>query len=135
MFGSRRLSLLALSLACLSLAACSTLVTGTRERIAVSTPGVSGAICALSGGDGVNATVQAPGRVSVPKSKKTIEMTCSAPGRAPVTQTIASTYSDWSIVEYPLGYPIDAVTGAMWVYPRQVAVVFPGNRDQSVSRR
>jgi hypothetical protein len=135
MFRSRRLPVLALSLACLGLGACSTVVTGTRQRIAISTPGVSGATCALTGGDGVRATVQAPGSVSVSKSKKNIEMTCSAPDHVPVTQTIASTYSDWSIVEYPLGYPIDAVTGAMWAYPKQVAVSFPGSRDQSVSRQ
>jgi hypothetical protein len=134
MFRSPRLPLLALPLACLSLGACSTIVTGTSEQIAISTPGVSGATCALAGGDGVNATVQVPASVSVSKSKKNIEMTCSAPGRAPVTQTIASTYSDWSIVEYPLGYPVDAVTGAMWVYPKQVAVSFAAG-DQSALRQ
>ena len=135
MFRSHRLAMLALPMACLSLDACSTIVTGTGQQIAISTPGVSGATCMLTGGDGVNATVQAPGRVSVSKSKKNIEMTCSVQGRAPVTQTIASTYSDWSIVEYPLGYPIDAVTGAMWVYPKEVAVSFAGSSGQSASRQ
>ena len=131
---SRRLATLALPLACLGLGACSTLVTGTGQQIAISTPGVPDATCALTGGDGVNATVQVPASVSVSKSKKNIEVTCTAPGRAPVTQTIASTYSDWSIVEYPLGYPIDAVTGAMWAYPKQVAVAFAG-AGQSASRQ
>jgi hypothetical protein len=135
MFRSPRLPLLALALACLSLGACSTIVTGTSEQIAISTPSVSGATCALAGGDGVKATVQVPASVSVAKSKKNIEMTCSAPGHTPVTQTIASTYSDWSIIEYPLGYPIDAVSGAMWVYPKQVAVAFPGGGYPSGSRQ
>ncbi|WP_284948150.1 hypothetical protein [Acidisoma cladoniae] len=132
---SRRPAMLALPLACLCLDACSTIVTGTGQQIAISTPGVSAATCTLTGGDGVNATVQTPGSVSVSKSKKDIHVACNAPGRAPVTQTIASTYSDWSIVEYPLGYPIDAVTGAMWVYPKQVTVSFAGSGDQALSRQ
>ena len=127
---SRRLAILGLPLACLCLDACSTLVTGTGQQIAIDTPGVVGATCTLTGGDGVNATVQIPGSVQVSKSKKDILVACRAPGRAPVTRTVASTYSDWSIVEYPLGYPVDAVTGAMWVYPKQVAISFG---DQAAS--
>jgi hypothetical protein len=123
---STRLALLSMSAACLGLGACSTIVTGTGQQIAISTPGASDATCRLAGGDGVNATINTPASVHVPKSKKNIEVTCSAPDRAATTQTIKSTYSDWSIVEYPLGYPIDAATGAMWVYPKKVAVPFGG---------
>jgi hypothetical protein len=115
-----------MSAACLGLGACSTIVTGTGQQIAISTPGASDATCQLAGGDGVNATIYTPASVHVPKSKKNIEVSCTAPNRAAATQTITSTYSDWSIVEYPLGYPIDAVTGAMWVYPRSVAIPFGG---------
>ena len=121
---SIRLALLSMSAACLGLGACSTIVTGTGQQIAFSTPGASDATCRLAGGDGVNATITTPASVHVPKSKKNIEVTCSAPDRAAATQTIRSTYSDWSIVEYPLGYPIDAATGAMWVYPKTVAIPF-----------
>ena len=119
-----RLTLLAMSAASLGLGACSTVVTGTGQQIAISTPGVSDATCRLAGGDGVNATVNTPGSVHVPKSKKNIDITCTASGRTATMQTIKSTYSDWSIVEYPLGYPIDAMTGAMWVYPKSVAIPF-----------
>jgi hypothetical protein len=120
---SPRRALLA-ALACLCLSACSTLVTGTGQQIALSTPDVSDATCQLTGGDGVNATVDIPASVHVAKSKRNIEATCTAPGRSKVTQIIKSTYSDWSIIEYPAGYPIDAATGAMWVYPKQVAISF-----------
>ncbi len=123
---STRLTLLSMSAACLCLGACSTIVTGTGQQIAISTPGASDATCRLAGGDGVNATINTPASVHVLKSKKNIEVTCSAPDRAATTQTIKSTYSDWSIVEYPLGYPIDAATGAMWVYPKAVAIPFGG---------
>ena len=123
---STRLALLALSASCLGLGACSTILTGTGQQIAISTPGVSDATCRLAGGDGVTATVNTPVSVHVPKSKKNIDITCTAPDRTATTQTIKSTYSDWSIVEYPLGYPIDAATGAMWVYPKTVAISFGG---------
>ena len=83
---STRPVLLALS-ACLGLGACSSIVTGTGQQIAVSTPGASDATCQLAGGDGVNATINTPASVHVPKSKKNIEVTCTAPNRAAVTQT------------------------------------------------
>ena len=121
---STRLTVLTMSAASLGLGACSTIVAGTGQQIAISTPGVSDATCRVAGGDGVNATVNTPSSLSVPKSKKDIEVTCTAPDRTAATQTIKSTYSNWSIVEYPLGYPIDAVTGAMWVYPKTVAIPF-----------
>lgn len=118
------LTLLAMAASTLGLGACSTIVTGIGQQIAVSTPGVSDATCRLTGGDGVNATIKTPASVHVSKSKKNIQVICTAPERMAATQTIKSTYSDWSIVEYPLGYPIDAVSGAMWVYPNTVAVPF-----------
>jgi hypothetical protein len=131
---SPRLTLLAMSAACLGLGACSTIVTGTGQQIAISTPGVGDATCRLAGGDGVNATITTPASVHVSKSKKNIDITCAAPDRAATTQTIKSTYSDWSIVEYPLGYPIDAITGAMWVYPKQVAIPLNGQPNAGASR-
>lgn len=124
MFQSKRLALLALSASTLGLGACSTIVTGTGQQIAISTPGVSEATCRLTGGDDVNATINTPASVHVSKSKKDIEVTCTAPNRGAATTTVKSTFSNWSIVEYPLGYPIDAVSGAMWVYPNTVAVPF-----------
>ena len=114
------------SFACLGLGACSTIVTGTTQQIALTTPGVTGAACTLTGGDGVHLATAVPGSVHVPKSKKDLLVTCTAPGLASVTQKVASTYSDWSIFEHPLGYPVDAISGAMWVYPKTVAVDFAG---------
>lgn len=119
-----RLALLALSAA--SLGACSTIVTGTGQQIAIDPPGVNDATYRLTGGDDVNSTFNTPASVHVSKSKKDIQVTCTAPRHLAATQTIKSTYSDWSIVEYPLGYPVDAVSGAMWVYPKTVTVSFSG---------
>jgi len=134
MFRPERLAVLALSAACLELCACSTIVTGTGQQIAISTPSVSDATCRLAGGDGVRATIETPASVHVPKSKKDIAVTYTAPNRAAVTETIKSTYSNWSIVEYPLGYPVDAVTGAMWVYPKTVAISFGGPPSYATSQ-
>lgn len=121
----------ALTLACVSLGACSTLTQGTSQQVAITTPGADRAVCHLTGGDGVSATVTTPGTVRLPKSKKDINVACDAPGLQPASGTLKSTYSKWSVVEYPLGYPVDAISGAMWVYPETFAVPFGSGGQQS----
>ena len=76
---STGVALLAMSAAPLALGGCSTIVTGTGQQIAISTPDVSDATCRVVGGDGVDATIDTPASVHVPKSKKDIEVTRSMP--------------------------------------------------------
>ena len=104
------------------LAACSTILAGTSQQVAISTPGAPTAMCHLTGGDGVDMAVSTPATVHLPKSKRNIDVSCQAPDRQLATAVLKSTYSNLSIVEYPLGYPIDAISGAMWIYPKTFAV-------------
>jgi hypothetical protein len=61
---------------------------------------------------------------AVPKSRKAIDVTCDAPGQMQARAKLKSSYSDLSIIEAPIGYPVDALSGAMWVYPKTFAVPF-----------
>lgn len=117
-----RLLLLAATGSCLSLGACSTLAKGTSQQVALNTTGAPTANCHLTGGDNVNLTVATPGSVHLPKSRKNIDVTCNAAGLPPVTKIMKSSYSDLSIIEPPFGYPIDALSGAMWNYPKTFTV-------------
>ena len=110
MFRSRRLAMLACPLACLGLDACSTIVTGTGQQIAITTPGVAAATCVLTGGDGVNATrSDPPAPYRFPRARRDIQATCDAPvscagdpdDRIDLLGTGRSSNT-------PLGYPIDA---------------------------
>lgn len=111
-----------LALACVTLGACSTLMQGTGQQVALTTPGANGASCHLTGGDGVNVTVITPGSVRLPKSKKDINIACETAGQQTASGVLKSTYSDWSIVQPPVGYVVDGISGAMWVYPQTFAV-------------
>ncbi len=106
----------------LILGACSTLTQGTSQEVALTTPGVQGAVCRVTGGDGVDVTVTPPTIVKLPKSKRDINVSCAVPGDQPVKQTVVSTYAPRSRFQHPLGYLVDGASGAMWVYPDQIEV-------------
>jgi hypothetical protein len=120
----RAISLVTVSAGCISLGACSTIVKGTSQKVAITTPDVQNATCRLTGGDGVHRTVNLPVTVHLPKSRNNIAVLCDAPGQVAVSQVLKSSYSNLSIVEHPLGYPIDAISGAMWDYPKTLVVRF-----------
>jgi len=112
--------------AALALGGCSTILRGTSEKVSVETPGISGATCHLTGGDGVDASVTTPGEVQVSKSKADIKVICTAPDGRIASSVFASSYSDYSYVQWPGGYLVDGASGAMWVYPKTFAVPFGG---------
>lgn len=112
------------SMAVIAVAGCSSIVQGTSEEVAVETPGGSGARCLLTGGDDVNASVTSPGKVKVPKSKHDIKVTCTTPNGQVASRVFASSYSNYSYVQLPVGYAVDASLGAMWVYPTVLTVPF-----------
>lgn len=116
--------LLSLAVATASLAACSTVLRGTSQVVAVETPGTAGATCELSGGDGVKARVVTPGSVKVSKSKRDIRVTCVAPDGQQAAKTFVSAYSDASYIQLPQAYLVDGVSGAMWEYPKTLSVPF-----------
>lgn len=115
---------LPLALAAASLGACSTILRGTSQVVAVETPGAAGATCQLTGGDGVKATVITPGSLKVPKSKTDIRVACVALDGQQAAKTFASGYSNASYVQLPQAYIVDGISGAMWEYPETLLVPF-----------
>lgn len=121
-------------LAAFSLAECSTVLRGTSQAVAIDTPGVAGATCQVTGGDGINATVVTPGSIRVSKSKRDILVACVASDGRQASTRLASTYSNASYVQLPQAYLIDGISGAMWEYPATLAVPFapPGDARAGV---
>lgn len=106
--------------------ACSTLTQGTSQDIALTTPGVQGAVCHVTGGDGVDVTVTPPTTLKLPRSKRDIDVSCAVHGDPPVKQIVASTYAPRARFQHPLGYLVDGASGAMWVYPDQIEALAAG---------
>lgn len=102
------------------LAGCATIIKGTSQSIAITTPPTSGAICTLSSREG-NWVVTSPGVVTVEKSKEDIVARCTKAGWQDGVATIPSDFEGWTIgniVGFPLiGLGVDAATGAINEYP------------------
>src|SRR5262249_23939562 len=106
-----------------ALCGCSTLTLGTRQEVAIATTDADGALCRVEDKQGaVIATVTTPGSVRLAKSRKDLQAICQKAGYQTATATITSSYSKRSIVQPLMGYLVDGVSGAMWVYPATVSI-------------
>jgi hypothetical protein len=110
------------ALAALGVAAsgCATIIKGTSQSIAITTPPTTGASCILSSREG-NWTVISPGAVTVEKSKEDIVAKCTKPGWQDGVATIPSDFQGWTIGNIVagglIGFGVDAATGAINEYP------------------
>ena len=112
--------------ACLFLSAgCATIVSGTTQEIALTTPGAEGAQCSLTSPDG-SYSVVTPGAVTVGRSKHDIKVRCVKPGFSDGTAVIVSTAEGWTagniVVGGPVGLITDSATGAQNEYPKKLKV-------------
>jgi hypothetical protein len=108
----------------LSLGGCATVVTGTSQDIAVSTPPVSGATCELSNAEGIW-TVVTPAVAQVQRGHEVMEVECSRPGYEDAQATIPAHFENWTIGDAAtagLGVAVDAYTGAISRYPHSIQV-------------
>lgn len=115
----------------LVLCGCATIIKGTSQSIAITTPPASGAECTLSSREG-NWVVDSPGVVTVEKSKEDIVAHCTKPGWQDGFATIPSDFEGWTIgniLGFPLvGLGVDAATGAINNYPHAFQIpMHPGN--------
>ena len=102
---------------------CSTLTMGTSQEITVITPGADHATCAVSDqSGGVLATITTPGVVRLPRSRKDVQLSCQKELYQAATATIRSKFASVSMVQMPVGYLVDGVSGAMWEYQSKVLV-------------
>jgi uncharacterized protein YceK len=109
----------------MALSGCASIVKGTSQSIAITTPPTTGATCVLSSAEG-NWTVTSPGAVTVEKSKEDIQVRCTKPGWQEGFATIPSNFEGWTVGNILLGgiigLGVDAATGAINEYPHAFQV-------------
>jgi hypothetical protein len=118
-------TLLALALSGVALSGCATVIKGTTQSVAITTPPVTGANCVLTSSEG-SWSVVTPGAVTVSKSKHDINVRCSKPGYQDATAAIPSDFQGWTLGNIILGgiigIGVDAASGAMNEYPNAFQV-------------
>jgi hypothetical protein len=109
------------------LGGCASVIKGSSQPIAISTPPVTGATCVLTSSRG-SWTVTTPGSVEVKRSKDDIEIHCDKPGYQPAVKIIPSGLEETAAADMLLsdftviGAGVDAATGAMNQYPHTFEV-------------
>jgi len=120
--------LLAMSAATLCLGACSTVVNGKNQSVAFDTGAVTGADCTATGGSdfAVNKQFQTPADVKLPRSSKTIDITCNKTGYQTASRSISGKVEGSTagnlVLGGPIGVGVDALTGAIYKYPDTVSI-------------
>jgi hypothetical protein len=109
----------------IALSGCASIIKGTSQQIAITTPPTEGANCVLSSKEG-NWTVVSPGVAKVSKSKEDIQIRCTKVGWRDATATIPSDFEGWTlgnlILGGVIGLGVDASTGAINEYPHAFQV-------------
>ena len=128
-----------LSVAALSLAACSTIIEGTDQTVTVITE-PPGAVCTLTRAGAPAAVVNpTPGSVSLDKSAENVAIVCEKDGYLDAAGVLASTFEGMTVGNVLfgglIGVGVDAASGAMHEYPGNVALVlapeaFPSESDR-----
>jgi len=112
-----------------AMSGCASIIKGSSQSIAITTPPVTGASCVLSSKEG-NWTVMSPGVAKVEKSKEDIQARCTKPGYQDGIATIPSDFQGWTlgnlILGGVIGLGVDAATGAINEYPNAFQIpMFP----------
>jgi hypothetical protein len=108
-----------------SLSGCATIIQGTSQDIAITTPPVTGASCILTSKEG-NWVVVSPGVAHVEKSKEDVLIKCTKDGYQEASAVIPSDFQAWTVGNIVagglIGVGVDAATGALNEYPKGFAV-------------
>ena len=108
-----------------ALSGCASIVEGTTQSIAVTTPPTDGAKCVLTSSEGTY-YVTTPGNVIVHKTKNSLKAECKKDGFDVAEKTIEPHFNGATagniIAGGIIGIGIDAATGANYNYPKEVAV-------------
>jgi hypothetical protein len=104
---------------------CASVVKGTHQTVAITTPPTTGATCTLTNGRG-SWEVVSPGPVTVDRSKTDMQVRCTKAGWQDATAVIPSNFEGWTLgnllIGGVIGVGIDASTGAMNEYPNAFQV-------------
>jgi hypothetical protein len=110
------------------LAACSTITNGSTQLISFKTVGADDAYCEMQSGENdYKYTVRPPQSVWVQRSRKPLNIVCTAPGNRVQNLTVESTIAGAAIMNGATAgttLPWDAATGAMYQYPEEIMIDF-----------
>lgn len=119
--------------AAISLSACSTIINGSNQLVAVNTGDVTGADCTATGGSdfAVNESFVTPAEVKFPRSKKALKFECNKAGYQTATKTVTGKVEGSTagniIAGGGIGVGVDALTGAIYKYPGTVMIPMTPN--------
>ena len=117
--------LAALAAVGVAVSGCASVVKGSHQTVAITTPPTTGATCTLTNGRG-SWEVVSPGPVTVDRSKTDMQVRCVKPGWQDATAVIPSNFEGWTLgnllIGGIIGVGIDASTGAMNEYPNAFQV-------------
>ncbi len=104
---------------------CASIVRGTSQSVAISTPPVTGAVCDLSSSEG-SWQVSTPGAVTVERSSEDIQARCKKDGYQDAVAVIPSNFEGWTVGNLVfggiIGLGVDAATGAINKYPKSFQI-------------
>lgn len=113
--------------AVISLAACSTITTGTSQPFSVKTAGVTGASCELVDSKGARWTISdTPGTREITKGDGPLTVTCSKPGYKTASINVEEGFAGMTagniLLGGGIGLIVDAASGAAQEYPDEVTL-------------
>ena len=104
---------------------CASIVEGTTQSIALTSPPTDGAKCVLTSSEGTY-YVTTPGNTTVHKTKNDLDVVCKKDGVKEAHTTIPSHFNGATagniLAGGVIGLGIDAATGANYNYPTEFAV-------------
>ena len=113
-----------------ALSGCASIVEGTTQSIAVTSPPTDGAKCVLRSSEGTY-YVTTPGNATVHKTKNDLDVNCTKAGFKDAHTTIPSHFNGATagniLAGGVIGLGIDAATGANYNYPTEFAVTMMPN--------
>lgn len=114
-----------LSLIILPLAGCASVVNGTTENVAVTTPPAEGAKCVLKSSEGTY-YVTTPGNATVHKTKNDLNVECDKDGFQHASLKVPAKFGAMTLGNVlaggVIGVGVDAATGANYSYPTAISV-------------
>ncbi|OGT36989.1 MAG: hypothetical protein A3F11_09275 [Gammaproteobacteria bacterium RIFCSPHIGHO2_12_FULL_37_14] len=106
------------------LSGCASIVSGTSQRISVSTAPAKGASCSLENNKGKWYLNNTPGTVTVNRSFNDLQINCKKPGYTPTFKQVASNTKGMvfgnAVFGGILGAGIDMADGAAYEYPQSI---------------
>lgn len=119
-----------------ALSGCASIIEGTTQSIAVTSPPTDGAKCVMTSSEGTY-YVTTPGNATVHKTKNDLDVVCKRDGFKDAHATIPSHFNGATagniIAGGVIGIGIDAATGANYNYPTEFAVTMVPSDTQPMA--